>query len=114
MSYSASCASCALNRPFAASSSRGTKPPRWRAKVALGQDKQKTYTGEYIIVNGNFLCLSCPSATFSLQHGGFVPREWLAAKGLSVQVLPVFLPSSTGKRQRACVTQAGHKFESHA
>ena len=27
-------------------------------------------------------CLSCPSATFALQHGGFVPREWLSAKGL--------------------------------
>ena len=29
-------------------------------------------------------CLSCPSATSALQHGGFVPRdhEWLAAKGL--------------------------------
>ena len=26
--------------------------------------------------------LSCPSATFALQRGGFVPREWLAAKGL--------------------------------
>ena len=64
--------------PFAASHSRGTKPPRWRAKAALRQDKQKTY----IILNGNFPCLSCPSATFSLQHGGFVPREWLAAKGL--------------------------------
>ena len=65
------------NRPFAASHSRGAKPPRWRAKVALGQDKQKTY----MILNGHFLCLSCPSATFALQHGGFVPREWLAAKG---------------------------------
>ena len=64
--------------PFAASDSRGTKPPRWRAKVAPGQDKQKTY----IIWNGNFLCLSCPSATFALQHGSFVPREWLAAKAL--------------------------------
>ena len=32
-----------FNWPFAASHSRGTKPPRWRAKVALGQDKQKTY-----------------------------------------------------------------------
>ena len=29
-------------------------------------------------------CLSCPSATFALQSGGFVPREWLAAKGLLV------------------------------
>ena len=46
-------------------------PPRWKAKVALGQDKQKTG----IILNGNFLCLSCPSATFALQHGGFVTGE---------------------------------------
>ena len=66
------------NRPIAASHSHGTKPPRWRTKVALGQDKQKTY----IIWNGNFLCLSCPSATFALQHRGFLPREWLAAKVL--------------------------------
>ena len=27
-------------------------------------------------------CLSCPSATFAHQYGGFVPREWLPAKGL--------------------------------
>ena len=46
--------------------------------MAMGQDKQKTY----IILKGNFLCLSCPSATFVLQHGSFVPRQWLAAKGL--------------------------------
>ena len=26
----------------------------------------------------------CPSATFSLQHGSFVPRKWLATKGLLV------------------------------
>ena len=35
-----------------------------------------------------FVCLvlvSCPSATFALQHGGFVPREWLAAKSLSIK-----------------------------
>ena len=55
------------NRPFAASHSRGTKLPRWRATKGL---------------NGNFLCLSCPRATFALQYSGFVPREWLAAKGL--------------------------------
>ena len=50
------------NGPFAASYSwsRGTKPPSWRAKVALGLDKQKAY----IILNGNFLCLSRPSTTF--------------------------------------------------
>ena len=39
------------NRPFAACHSRGTKPPRWDANVALGQDQQKAY----IILNGNFL-----------------------------------------------------------
>ena len=66
------------NRPFAASCSRGTKRPYWRAKVALGQDSQKPY----IILNGNFICLSCPSATFALQYGRLVPREQLAAKGL--------------------------------
>ena len=64
-------------RPFAARHSRGTRTPRWRAKVAPGQDKQKSY----IILNGNFLCLSCPSATFTLQHGGFGPREWLVNRG---------------------------------
>ena len=30
--------------------------------------------------------LSCPSAAFPLQRGGFLPREWLAAKGLFSQV----------------------------
>ena len=60
-------------RPFATSHSRGTKLPGWRAKVALGQDKkQKTE----IILNENFLCLSCPSATFALQHGVFVIGEY--------------------------------------
>ena len=29
-----------MPRPFATSHSRGTKPPCWRAKEALGQDKQ--------------------------------------------------------------------------
>ena len=33
-----------------------------------------------LVLNSN--CLSCPSASFALQHGGFVPREWLFAKGL--------------------------------
>jgi len=68
------------NKPFAASHSHVTKPLCWRAKVALGQDKQKAY----IILNGNFLCLSCPSVAFALQHGGFVPRKWLATKGLLI------------------------------
>ena len=37
-------------------------------------DKTKKQKTE-IILNGNFLCLSCPSATFALQHGGFVTGE---------------------------------------
>ena len=32
-------------------------------------------------------CLSCPSAAFALQRGGFVPREWVAAKGLLVSLI---------------------------
>ena len=67
-----------LSRSFAARHSGGTKLPCWIAKVALGQDKQKPY----IILNGNFLCLSYPSATFAIQDCSFVPCEWLAAKGL--------------------------------
>ena len=66
-----------LNRPFAASHSRGTKPPCWRATVALGQGKQIKLPFQIVYV----FCLSCPSATFALQRGGFVPREWIAAKG---------------------------------
>ena len=69
----------AESRPFAASHSRGTKPqPCWRAKVALGQDKQRKLQFKIMYV----FCLSCTSATFALQRGSFVPREWLAAKGL--------------------------------
>ena len=65
------------NRPSAASHSRGTKSPCWREKVALGQDKQRKLPFQIMHV----FCLSCPSATFALQRGGFIPREWLAAKG---------------------------------
>ena len=57
--------------------------------VTLGQDKQKGY----IISNDNFLCFSSPSATFPLQHGGFVPREWLAAKGLLLLMPLISQPS---------------------
>ena len=66
------------NRPFAASHSHGTKPPYWRAKVTLGQDKQRKLP--FKIMYG--FCLCCPSAIFALQRGGFAPREWLDATGL--------------------------------
>ena len=47
------------------------------------QDKQKAY----IILNGKFLCLSCPSATFALQYGGFVPCDWLAERAYRAKSL---------------------------
>ena len=73
------------NRPFAAFRSRGTKPPFWDAKVALGQDKQRKLPFKIMYA----FYWSCPSATFASQHGGFLPREWKAAKGLSRAVQPI-------------------------
>ena len=58
----------------------------WRAKVALGQDKQRKLPFKIMYV----FCLSCPSATFALQRGGFVPREWLAAKSLLLTTTRMF------------------------
>ena len=81
-----------LNRPFAASHSRGTKPLSWRAKDAPGQDRQRKLPFKIMYV----FCLSCPIATFALQRGGFVPREWLAAKGLSMVSLSFVLPRAHG------------------
>ena len=52
------------NRLFAASHSRGTKPPCWRAKVALGQDKQRKLPFQIMYV----FCLSCPSASKLPSH----------------------------------------------
>ena len=46
------------------------------SRETLGQYKQR----DNIIKSGNFLCLSCASASLALQLGGFVPREWPAAK----------------------------------
>ena len=57
--------------PFTACHSRGTKPPCWDAKVALGQDQPKAY-----------IIFVCTSPTFASQHGDFVSGEWQAAKGL--------------------------------
>ena len=67
------------NRPFAACHSRGTKPPCWDAKVTLGQDKQRKLPVKIMYA----FFWSSPSATFASQHGGFVPHECQAAKGLS-------------------------------
>ena len=66
------------NKPFAGFHSRSTRLAYWDVIVALGQDQQKAY----IILNGNFLCLPCPSATFASQYAGFVPRERKPAKSL--------------------------------
>ena len=48
------------------------------SKSRLGRDKQRKLPFKIMYV----FCLCCPSATFALQCGGLVPREWLAAKGL--------------------------------
>ena len=64
----------------AACHSRGTKQPCWDAKVAMGQDKQRKLPFKIMYA----FCWSCPSATFASQHGGFVPREWQATKGLFI------------------------------
>ena len=50
--------------------------------------------------------MSCPSAIFALHHGGFVPREWLAPKGLLLSGSAVifegfFYRSKWGKDARA-------------
>ena len=58
------------NKPFAASYSCGAKPPCWKAKVALGQAKQRKLPFQVM----NVFCLSCPCTTFALQRGGFLPR----------------------------------------
>ena len=62
------------DRLFAASHSRGTKPPCWRTKVALGQD----------------------------QHGGFVPREWLAVMGLLVELFRMNSNRDAHKKRHVC------------
>ena len=50
----------------------------WKiARISMGKTNKENFK-LYVF------CLSCPSATFALQRGGFVPREWLAAKGLFV------------------------------
>ena len=66
------------NRPFAASHSRGTKPPCWRGadvdRTGTRQVKENTIKIKYASR------LSFPSETFSLE--GFIPLKWLSAKSL--------------------------------
>jgi len=43
-----------------------------------------------MIHNGNqFLCLSSPSASLALQHGGLLPRESVAQLDLQIKEGPV-------------------------
>ena len=53
----------------------------------------KTNKGNYHLKLRVF-CWSCPSATFVLRHGGFVPREWLAANSLSLRWLRLGIPGA--------------------
>ena len=52
-----------------------------------GQEKQRAHI---MIYNGNqFLCLSSPSASLALQHGGLLPRESGADPELQIREGPV-------------------------
>ena len=44
-----------FNSPFAASHSGGTEPPYWRARAALGQDKERAQFIQKIVIS--FVCL---------------------------------------------------------
>ena len=69
-----------LNRHFAASHAfTWYKTAVLESKSRTGTRLTKKITISYYMY---VFCLSCPSATFALQRGSFVPREWLAAKGL--------------------------------
>ena len=69
------------NWPFAASHSRGTKPPCWRAKVSLGQDKQRKLSFKIMYVF-LFVCLVpvrllLSSLAVQLYHvNGYLAEIW--------------------------------------
>ena len=46
-------------------------------KEVVGQDKRRKLPFKIMYA----FCLSCPSATFALQLGGFVPRRMASCKG---------------------------------
>ena len=64
------------NRSLAASHSRDTKPPCYSRHFLQKSHWDKTNKGNYHLkLYMSFI------VTFALQHGSFVPGEWLAAKG---------------------------------
>ena len=69
-------------------------------KTHWGKQTKGIYTFK---INGNFLCLSCPSTTFALKCFGLVPREWLDAKGLlgkqNIQAKKVFRVESPAEKK---------------
>ena len=72
-----------------------------RPSGELEQDKQRKLPFTKILYA---FYLSCLSATFALQHGGFVPREWFAAKGLFLQRNEATLCRSLSISNRSCDT----------
>ena len=71
----------------------------------------KTNKGNYHLIIMYAFCLSCPSATFAHQYGGFVPREWLPAKGLLLGWIDnqIFLATGLGSRAQSAIS---HLFSS--
>ena len=74
-------------------------------KTAMLQSKSRPGTRQTkdTILSGNFLCLSRSSATFALQHGSFVPREWLAALLLLAALFPSLYPLGEKQTKRFSV-----------
>ena len=52
-------------------------------EVSCDSEQNKGKQRSHIIKNGDYLCLSCPSAPFAVQGGGFGPAFLgLGSKGL--------------------------------
>ena len=72
-----------------------------RPSGELEQDKQRKLPFTKILYA---FYLSCLSATFALQHGRFVPREWLTAKGPFMQRNEAGMCRSLSISNRSCAT----------
>ena len=64
------------NRPFAACHSRGTKPPSWDAKVALGQDQHRKVPFKIVC-----LLLVLPQGEFCVRAWRFCTTRMASCKG---------------------------------
>ena len=73
-----------LKGPFPASNSRGTTAPCWRAVQET--QWEKTNKANYNFKWYELFACSSISASLTLQHGGFVPRDWLGGNNLLFKI----------------------------